>query len=217
MSKNLNIDTNKVTKGIAGEVDDNIDLVELYNQGYKDEAISKFYNNNAALIYTTAKKFVSIEDCDKESFALESIDKALKTDSDNNAKLTTYFVKIYKNKLKDILKKQGREKRKINREAVSIEEMLEKETLEQGLSYTMDGTFTSEVEDREVYYDMSELGLSPQQREILKVFVENEGNITQKEVGKVLGISRSTVATQLGRIKNKNEDKVRKFVYALYK
>ena len=217
MSKNLNIDTNKVTKGIASVVEDNIDLVELYNQGYKDEAISKFYNDNAALIYTTAKKFVSIEDCDKESFALESIDKALKTDSDNNAKLTTYFVKIYRNMLLNQLKKQERKKREIDREAVSIEEMLDREELEQKLSYSMEGTFTSKVENREVYYNLSDLDLTPQQREILKVFIENEGDITQREVGEILGVSRSTVASQLSRLRNEKEEIVREFIYDLYK
>ena len=104
---------------------ENIDkMVLLYQDNKKQDSIlAKMYCDNIGYLVNRSAKYISVDDEDKSSFALESIHKALLNyDVDRNTKLISLIGLYFERKLKNKIKKQGRQKRKIDKEAISLDE-----------------------------------------------------------------------------------------------
>lgn len=104
---------------------ENVDkMVLLYQDNNKrDMILAKMYCDNIGYLVNRSSKYISIDDEDKSSFALESIHKALLNyDVERNAKLISLIGLYFERKLKNKIKRQSRQKRKIDKEAVSLDE-----------------------------------------------------------------------------------------------
>lgn len=99
-------------------------MVLLYQDNKKQDMIlAKMYCDNIGYLVNRSSKYISIDDEDKSSFALESIHIALLNyDVKRDAKLISLIGLYFERRLKNKIKRQSRQKRKIDKEAVSLDE-----------------------------------------------------------------------------------------------
>lgn len=118
-------DTYESLKQVANllDVEEDKKLVKMYQAGQKRNLIvAKMYCDNIAYLVNRSSKYVSVDDDDKSSYALESIHNALSDYRFNtNASLTSLMGHYFENKLKNNLERKLRDKRKIDKEAISLE------------------------------------------------------------------------------------------------
>lgn len=101
------------------------ELIKEYQNKLSPNILAYFYVNNFGLILQIREKYPLLLDEDIASFCLQKLDKCLQT-YDYKNKLSTYFYKVFNNKLSEENKKLTRNKRKININIRNIEDYKEK-------------------------------------------------------------------------------------------
>jgi len=195
-------------------------LIDLYKkEKRRDEIVAKIFCDNYIYLINRGKKYISIEEEDKASFALESIHDALETHDGRDIKLITLIGFYYERKLKNTIEYQNREKRKTSKDLESTDMLQEQAVRNEdsvddlGFTYkhnlcgnTM-GTVDFNNSLLKLKIKESEM-LSDLQKEICKLMLESNGTMTYREMGEELDISGEWVRVQLEKIKDKELSKI---------
>lgn len=138
-----------------------------------------------------------------------------KYDPSSEASAKTFMARIVKNRLLNIAKEYRRDKRKVLRNTVSIDQPLSEDTdltLSDTLSSenALNPDFRSQLELR-IELEKTMQKLSPQQKEICK-YLEDE-TVTIKDISQYLNIDRGTVYREIKRIRAIfEEDRLKDFL-----
>lgn len=164
---------------------ENIDFISEYKNNNSDILAYLFVNNFGAIIKLN-NLYPNINEQDKASFCLQELDKTLRTYNNNkNTKFLSYFLVLYRNRLKAENNLLEMQKRKI---------MNDYEEISNCQSYVEDDYFT-DIDEILNQYD-----LTKKEKQHWKLL--NEG-YTMKEVAKKLKTSVNWIYQRNYIIKNK--------------
>ncbi len=204
------------------EIEDYEKMQELYLEGKKrSDIVAKIYCDNIGYLSNRARKYVSIEEEDKASYALQSIHKALMYYDGRDTKLITLIGHYFNNTLLNVIESQNREKRELQKNVSSIDEMAELSFNNETISddYGLSFTYSNNVDGNHV--GIRDFGnaflkikiresdiLTDLQKDICVILLENNGSLTCRELGEELEISHEWARVQLNRIKEKDLSKI---------
>lgn len=188
-------------KAMNTDYDKDVEIHSLF-MTEPDDAIAKFYCENIGLIRNLSSKYLSIDEDLKGGIALESIYQCFNTYKDGKGNtIVSHFRMIYSNKLKDEVKSQHRDKRKINKETSSLDSLKEKTDGEFGV--TSSQSLTQNPEDN-IVMDfnnfLNQFDFSDTQKNILRLYIDSAGRINQTDIAEELGVNKSTVSRNLNKV-----------------
>lgn len=200
------------------EIEDTDKMVLLYQEGKKQNPIlAKIYCDNIGYLVNRSAKYISVDDDDKSSLALESIHKALlRYDTERKAKLISLVGLFFERELKDRIKKQGRQKRKIDKEAVSLDEEFSADgySADKDMSFgnmcTKEHSIMTETEEHLKNFSDSYLRMRIQessfltgsQKELCNLLLDKGGDY--KHIAEELDITQLTLIKRINRLKKVN-------------
>jgi len=204
------------------EVEEYEELQEMYREEEKqDFIVAKIYCDNIGYLSNRARKYKTVEEEDKASYALESIHDALLTHDGRDIKLMTLIGYYFERKLKNEIETQNRVKRELQKNIGSIDEMAEAsfENDEVSDDFGLNFTYSNNVDGNHVgIKDFNNAFLKIKikesdiltsiQKEICTLLVDNNGSLTFRELGDELDISHEWARVQLKRIKEKDLSKI---------
>ena len=168
--------------------------------------INELIAENLGLVYSQLRRFNMLDDQDAESLAYEALYKAIETynpESGNN--LSTYAVCVVSNALRSHNRYKNR-KRQL--QLISYNTVLQDEESEL-IDLLRVGDTAEDVIVRNELYERVNSTLSiirseitsPLHLSIFDTWYDNEFNITQTEIAKLVGTSQATVSATLGKFK----------------
>ncbi len=102
------------------------ELSSLYKQTYYDCIIAEAFNQLKKLIIVNNRQYPQFETCDSISYALEKLQMCLLTYVPGSSnKFTTYFCKVYKNKLREEAQSLNTHKRCVIYNSTSLNYLME--------------------------------------------------------------------------------------------
>jgi DNA-binding transcriptional ArsR family regulator len=188
------------------DVDNNIAIKELFNRD-KSRAIELILKTHKNYYYEIISSFHNLTHSFLVGAVLDSIYEALRGyDLDERQDTyTTMSGTILKNKLLNKIKADKTDKRILNSDSLSLDELEEK-----GYSPNTHIKFVNEARQKNLnvvelvdYIETCE-DLSDIQKEIVKVIIKHNGNLYQLDIADKLGVSRQVVAYHLKQLKEKN-------------
>lgn len=188
------------------DVDDNIAIKELFNRN-KSRAIELILKTHKNYYYEIISSFHNLTHSFLVGAVLDSIYEALRGYEldDKQDTYTTMSGTILKNKLLDKIKADRTDKRVLNSDSLSLDELEEK-----GYSPNTHIKFINEARQKNLntvelidYIETCE-DLSDIQKKIVKVIIRHNGNLYQLDIADKLNISRQVVAYHLKQLKEKN-------------
>ena len=165
------------------------------------EEQKRLVEENHNLIYWYCHKYnLDIE----EYYGLFSIELCLAVQSYDltKSKIATYIIKAFWNKHVNYEKRKKTNKRKANEDIISIDQYFGQDEEEAKISYFL--TNGKSVEDEIIMVPLSECGLDDKLMSVVRLRLENP-NITQQEIGNILGIGQ----VQAGRRLKAAEKKIK--------
>ncbi len=199
----MNNQTYKMMSKVAELVEETEEeaLIKMYQNGRENEALAKVFVLNYGMICKISNKYQSIEQEVADSIALESLDICLKDFKfEGAARLTSFFNRVYKNKLINTLRRNQADKRTLDRDSNSIEAITE----------ATEGNFGVTYEDNNIYYeneiefDFYELDfLTPNEKDILNEFNKCGFKATQSDIADRLGVQPSSISRAINRLSDK--------------
>lgn len=199
----MNNQTYKMMSKVAELVEETEEkaLIEMYQNGRKNEALAKVFVINYGMISKISNKYQSIEQETADSIALESLDVCLQDfEFKGAAKLSSFFNRVYKNDLIDALRRNQADKRTLDRDSNSIEAITE----------ATEGNFGVTYEDNNIYYenaiefDFYELDfLTDNEKKILSEFNKCGFKATQSDIANRLGVHESSISRAINRLSDK--------------
>lgn len=165
------------------------------------EEQKKIVEENHNLIYWYCHKYnLDIE----EYYGLFAIElcKAVQSYDPAKSKITTYVIKAFWNKHINQERRKKRYKRKANEDTISLDQDFGKDGEELKLCDFL--TNGKSIEDEIIMIPLSECELDDKLMSVVRLRLENP-NLTQRELGNILGISQ----VQVGRILKSAEKKIK--------
>lgn len=172
------------------------EIVQAYNNGQADEAIAYVFCRHYQLLRLTANKFFGLSAEDKDSYMLEEINKALSNYDKSKGKITTLVSTYLYNRLRTETQALQSASRATLNLATSFEDLGELDRIEEA-SDESSYSFT------EMYYLVSNLDLTENERKCCELILLNPQNIKNSEIAEVLGLSRAGVGDIKKRLKVK--------------
>ena len=154
---------------------------------------------NHNLIYWYCHKYnLDIE----EYYGLFAIElcRAVQLYDPTKSKISTYIIKAFLNKHVNYEKRKKRNNRKANEDIISIDQDFGQGGEEAKLSYFL--TNGKSVEDEIIMVPLSECGLDDKLMSVVRLRLENP-NLTQREIGNILGIGQVQTGRRLKKAENK--------------
>ena len=168
-------------------------LSELYRKTHYDCIIAEAFNRLENLVRYNNQKYPVFDPNDYASWALNDITMCLLTYVPGSSnKFSTYFSKVYCNRLRTETKTKNTHKRKIVFVSSSLEGLVES---------GFDAKCNKQIEDDFIYLPKT---LTPQEKLYCKLIVTNYGTTT--EIAKKMGVSRMTVNNIKNRLRIKLKD-----------
>lgn len=157
------------------------------------EEQKRMVEENHNLIYWYCHKYNLDID---EYYGLFAIELCLAVQSydPTKSKISTYIIKAFWNKHVNWEKGKKRNKRKANENIIS----LDKDFGEDGKEYKLSEFLTNgkSIEDEIIMIPLSECGLNDKLMSVVRLRLENP-NLTQQEIGNILGIGKMTACRRL--------------------
>ena len=199
----MNNQTYKMMSKVAELVEETEEeaLIEMYENGRENEAIAKFFVMNYGMVCKISNKYMSIEQDVADSIALQSLDTSFREfKKAKQAKLLTFFNRLYKQDLIDNYRKIKADKRTLDRDSNSIEAITE----------ATEGNFGVTYEDNNIYYeneiefDFYELDfLTDNEKKILTEFNKCGFKATQSDIADRLDVHESSISRAINRLSDK--------------
>ena len=199
-----------ITKNWKDKTDE--EICKYYQVTNRDELLAYEYCKHIMMLRKIAAKYgFFIESWELSSYVLEFLDKAMKTfKCENNGKFITYAFATIRNNM--IIKNRyfGCQKRSINRNTISYDELANEDESEESFidTYLEDATYNN-YETAILEADMlNNFNLSKKEKELCSLLLNNCGVSNKLEIAEGLGRDRITVYNYTNSIKEKlNKDK----------
>lgn len=172
-----------------------------------DMAIANIYSKYFGMLYTYARKFPALSKLDIESLAFESIHKSLSTyTEDRSAKFATYLTRVFRNRVLG-------EYRYIDTPTksrgwyldVSFDSTVSNADGDEFNLFTNIG-YEEDFSKIEIDASLEYVTLSANEYGYVAAVLERNGNVSDAEIARELGVSRAAISGIKKRLKVKLKD-----------